>query len=183
VSLATVVRQNLRLGALLLVFTLASACGTTPRASDALGAWRSGRRAAALDFARGEVERFRAGNDLSRDEVADRLAEIDRLLADGTPILLPDAAPPGLPEDPTEPGPSVDDGLRRDLASTGATRVLRALRVVERLRLGRFSTELIAIIWRRDPYVADGVLLTQASTALRSVTVKTAALRALEAIR
>jgi hypothetical protein len=58
----------------------------------------------------------------------------------------------------------------------------RRTRVVERLALARFDTELFVIIWRRDPYSADGPLLHEASRGLRSVAVKRVALRALEAL-
>ncbi len=174
--------RKYRIAPLAVALALLAACGTTPRASDAIGAWQRGRRAAAIELARDEVERFRAGNRLDPAEVDQALAQLDRVLADETPIPLPGPPPPGLPDDPSAPGPSLDHGLRQDLASTGATRVLRALRVVERLALKRFSRELFAIVWRRDPYVADGVLLDEVPTALRSVTVKTAALRALETL-
>jgi len=166
---------------------LATGCASTPRVTDALGDWRQGRREAALAKARGEVERFRIGNHIAQPDVDACLAEVDRLLSDETPILLPGptAAPPfgDHPGDPMSPGPSLDAGLRQDLASLGTTRTLRAVRVVQRLALARFANDLFIVIWRREPLTADGPLLASELTAMRSVAVKVATLRALEALR
>ncbi len=176
----------IRLALALSVLLCATSCASTPRVTDALADWRQGHRAAAIAKARGEVERFRAGNHITQIDVDARLAEVDRIFTDETPILLPDAtAPLPFPRsagDPMSPGPSLDAGIRQDLASLGTTRTLRAIRVVERLTLARFATDLFIVIWRREPFTADGPLLASAPPPLRSVAVKAAALRALEGL-
>ena len=165
---------------LLLLLLLLPACASSGRVTDALDDWRRGRRDDAIVKAHAEVERFRSGNAITQAEVDHELAEIDRWFRDETPILLPDKAPPPI----GEPTPiDLDAGIRHDLASLGATRTLRALRVVERLTMQRFSTDLFVIVWRREPFTADGKLLADKPKALRSVTVKAAALRALKALR
>ncbi len=166
--------------ALLVLAALLSACASSGRVTDALDDWRRGKRDDALVKAHAEVERFRSGNAITQAQVDQELAEIDRWFRDETPILLPDKAPAPM----GDPAPTdLDAGIRQDLASLGATRTLRALRVVERLTMQRFSTDLFVIIWRREPFTADGKLLGDATKALRSVTVKAAALRALRALR
>lgn len=169
------------LRAALCTLTLLGACAGTTRVTDALDGWRHGRHDGVIAAARAEVERFRKDNHLARADVEGSLAEVDRMLSEETPILLPDPAPAAPASDPLEQVNALDRGLRRDLAAPGATRTLRALRVVERLALRRFAPDLIIAIWRREPWEADGSLLMGATLALRSVTVKTAALRALEA--
>lgn len=166
----------------LCVLPLLCACASTPRVTDALGAWRQGRRAAAIEAAHGELERFRVGNHITHADLERSLAEVDRLLDDETPILLPDPTPAEPDADPIDRGHDLDRGLRKDLAAPGATRTLRAVRVVERLRLHRFAPDLFLVIWRREPWDADGPLLASHPVALRSVTVKAASLRALEAL-
>lgn len=168
---------------LLALSLLFVACASSPRVTDALDEWRRGKRDAALAKARGEVERFREGNKIAQADIDVRLADIDRVFRDETPILLPDTSAPSLTHDPMNPGPSIDSGLRQDLASLGTTRTLRAMRVVQRLTLARFAADLFIVIWRREPFTADGPLLGAEPTAMRSVAVKTAALRALEALR
>ena len=86
---------------------------------------------------------------------------------------------PNTPDDPTHGTDALDRGLREDLSSTGATRSLRALRVVQRLALTRHAPMLFVMIWRHDPWTVDGPLLAGQSVALRSLTVKAYALRAL----
>jgi len=167
----------------LFVLPLLGACATAPRVTDALGAWRQGRRAAAIEAAQGELERFRVGNHIARADLERSLAEVDRLLDDETPILLPDPSPPEPDADPIDRVNDLDRGLREDLAAPGATRTLRAVRVVERLGLHRFAPDLLLMIWRREPWDADGPLLASQPLALRSVTVKAAALRALQTLR
>lgn len=167
----------------LCALTLLGACAGAPRVTDALDGWRRGRHDAVIEAARNEVERFRKDNHLARADVEGSLAEVDRMLSEETPILLPDPAPAQPDGDPLDQVNTLDRGLRRDLAAAGATRTLRALRVVERLALRRFAPDLILAIWRREPWEADGPLLLGATLALRSVTVKTAALRALEALQ
>jgi len=172
---------RLALGAL--VFVMLGACASAPRVTDALDAWRQGRRAAAITAARDELERFRAGNHIAPSALEASLGEVDRLLGAETPILLPDPPPAAPGDDPIDRAQDLDRGLRKDLAAPGATRTLRAIRVVERLGLARFAPDLFVVIWRREPWHADGTLLATQSLALRSVTVKAAALRALQALR
>lgn len=169
----------------IVVMTLAcgmAACASTPAVTDALADWRAGNKPAAIAKARAEIERFRSGNHLAMPELEARLAEVDRVFDDATPILLPERAPPPTPEDapvvPFAPGP--ERGLREDLASAGATRTLRAIRAIDRLGLRRFAPDLMVAIWRREPWSGDGPLLADVSPAVRSVVVKLAALRALE---
>lgn len=169
--------------ALLALLSFPLACAGTTHVTEALGAWREGRRTPAIAAARDEVERFRLGNHIARADLEASLAEVDRRLAEQSPILLPDPAPAAPDDDPIDHGHDLDRGLRKDLAAPGATRTLRAVRAVERLGLTRFAPDLFILIWRREPWEADGPLLATQPLALRSVTVKAAALRALEAIR
>jgi len=164
---------------LLSVIVLAG-CGSTPRVTDALAAWREGRRVRALSMAKDELERFRSGNHLAQADVDGSLAEVDQLMREETPLVLPDPRTPSpKPDDPTHGTDALDRGLRDDLSSTGATRSLRALRAVQRLALTRHAPMLFVMIWRHDPWTVDGPLLAGQSVALRSLTVKAFALRAL----
>jgi hypothetical protein len=188
-------RAVTRLALLVLVF---AGCAGAPTVTDAIGAWRVGRRDVALEAARAEVERFRAGNHVRRVAIDKALGLVDRQLDEVRPILLPEAtsapetsgsidSPGSIPEpaarDPMAARHALDQGLHRDLGSDGATRTLRALRVVRRLGLSRFAPDLFIAIWRREPWRSDGPLLAGEDVAMRSVAVKVAALRALETLR
>lgn len=179
--------------ALVLVGLLVTGCASAPALPEALTWWRGGMQGRALTAARAEVERFREGNHLTSAEIEAALGDLDRRFDDGLVLVLPDDIMHDVHDDPGgdmhpvhEPFERRDAAeltLRNDLASLGAARVLRAVRSVHRLALARFAPGLMAIIWRREAYRVDGPLLTEASPALRSVTVKAAALRALEALR
>jgi len=184
---------------LFVALAFVGACASTPRVTDALADWRTGKKPAALVKARGELERFRVGNHLASGDIEARLDEVNLFFESATPILLPEPSPhehgpvdaPSPvdqigptdqigPIDPMDRGPSPDRGLREDLASSGVTRALRAIRVIDRLGLVRFAPDLLIAIWRRPPWEAEGPLLADASTAMRSLVVKLAALHALE---
>lgn len=196
--------------ALLLTLTLAglalpsSACVTASRFPTAAQAWRSGQRDRALTLARAEYDRFREANALTSDSVDLALADLTDALRT-TPVAFADDAPPTPPERlddavaPETPLTSDDEAaleagapallrsssdlaLRKDLGASGALRVLRATRAVGTLGLDRFGVELLAIVWRRDPFVEDHPLIAGRPVALRSIVVKRSALTALEAL-
>lgn len=155
------------------------ACGGHLQAfPGALRDWRAGHRARAVAAARAEVERWRAGNGLDEATLGAAVKAVDALFEGDVPVIVPgetSLAPPGESVD-------IDRGLAADLLSNRATAVVKAARSVERLALDRHGPELLTVIFRREPVVADGGLLAEASPALRSVAVKRLALRALEAL-
>lgn len=160
--------------------TLASGgCGGHLQAfPTALRDWQTGRRAQAVQAAREELTRWRDGNHLSEADLAHSVEGIDTVLDDDVPIVSSHdvaLAPPGESAD-------IDRQMRADLLSNRATSVIRAIHTVESLGLVRHGPEILTVVFRREPVIADGGLLTEASPALRSVTTKRLALRALEAL-
>ena len=167
------------------VFVTLSACVSAGRFPEAVGLWRGGSEARALDLARAEYERFRDGNDLSEASVVSDLEAV-RAVYRETPIVLdgdelvPEAArheSEGLSKG------SMAESLKTDLMSTGVFRVFRAIQTVARLGVARHAVELLAIVWRRDPFAVDHASLAKTSPARRSLLVKRAALDALEKLR
>jgi hypothetical protein len=158
------------------------ACASTPRLDDASRAWRRGQRADAVATAADMVARVRDDNRL--DPLAlDRALEATWHWLDTTPVLLPGDSPMVPTDGPEDASRSaVDRALLRDLRATGATRTLRAVRAVMRLGMKRFAGALFEVIWSREPWQADSPALAAHDTATRSLLVKTAALRALEAM-
>jgi len=199
------VRSTLFLCLFALLFAHA-ACVSTPRFPEAANAWQRGQRPKALSLARAEYERFRVGNDLDANAIETSLGELSEALRTMPVVLDGDGLPPSS-QDPDSERPTTEvpesDGddeqamlerrappllratmestLRRDLSASGAVRVIRAASSVTRLGIDRFGVELLAIIWHRDPFSTDHRLVQDQSAALRSLTVKLAALKALEA--
>ncbi len=172
---------------------VAPGCGASLATyQDSVGLWRSGQRADATSMARATYERFRDDNDLDEADVQRALAEARERLA--TEIVVPrgerprvkveDLLDPELGEIPLDSaadhGAELKAGVRADLLSGRATPTLRALESVRALRLEGEIPGVLAVIYRRDPIEADGGVLDQASTALRSVAAKRAALDVLE---
>jgi hypothetical protein len=165
----------------LLVAATLGACVSADRLPDAIGAWRGGAEHRALSLARAEYERFRDGNDLDEREVALDRAQLLEVLR--SPLVLTG--------DEAESRAREDDGLLRgelatmlgrDLRSLAAMRVARAVQAVARLGIARHGPDLLAIIWRREPFALDHDSLGALGTARRSVLVKRLALDALVAL-
>lgn len=168
----------------LAVFVSLSACVSAGRFPEAVGAWRGGNEARALELARAEYERFRDGNDLSEATVVSDLSAV-RAVYRETPIVL--EGDELVPEPARHEAEGLLKGgmaesLKHDLGGDGVFRVLRGIRSVERLGVARHAVDLLAIIWRRDPFAIDHASLSATSPARRSLLVKRAALDALGAL-
>lgn len=167
------------------MFLALPACVSAGRFPEAVGAWRGGNEARAIELARAEYERFRDGNGLSEAAVVSDLAAV-RAVYRETPIVLDeeDRVPePARHEAEGLLKGGMAEALREDLGSTGVFRVLRAIYTVERLGVARHAVELLAIVWRREPFAVDHASLAGTSPARRSLVVKRAALDALEGLR
>ena len=167
----------------LLVLAIAlTGCVSAGRMPDAVSAWRAGSYERAITLAQAEYEHFRDGNDIAETVVVADLAALILLLR-STPIVLPGDERPAAPSE--EEGllrGQMADALRRDLGSSGVMRVVRAVRAVMRLQIEHHGRELLAVIWRRDPFAGDHPAVAEFGTARRSLVVKRAALDALTAL-
>lgn len=168
----------------LAVLVSMSACVSAGQFPEAVGAWRGGNEARALALSRAEYERFREGNALGEATVVMDL-EAARAVYRETPIVL--EGDELVPEPARHEAEGLLKGgmaeaLKKDLGSSGVFRVLRGIRTVERLGVTRHAVELLAIIWRRDPFAVDHPSVSGMGTARRSLLVKRAALDALESL-
>lgn len=166
------------------MFVSLSACVSAGQFPEAVGAWRGGNEARALALSKAEYERFREGNALGEATVVTDL-ESARAVYRETPIVLD--GDEHVPEPARHEAEGLLRGgmaeaLKRDLGSSGVFRVLRAILAVEKLGVTRHAVELLAIIWRRDPFAIDHPWLSGLSPARRSLLVKRAALDALESL-
>ncbi len=147
---------------------------------DAVAAWQGGRVADSLALAEAEYARYRDHNSLTEAAVSDAVDKARRQLDEvpivpgGERLVAPDAV------DPWAAGPDVVAAqVRRDLLSGRVTPVMRGIASVAALGLAGEWRALLAIVYRRPPLSADAGVLKGASTALRSVAAKRAALDAL----
>lgn len=125
--------------------------------------------------------RVRDDNDL--DEATVR-ATVDAAVArlDARPVV-PQGPPPAPVEvRPDAPRDAIHAAITADLLSRRVTPIFRGARSVAGLALRRHGPALIAVVYDRAPVAADGGVLTEADTALRSVAAKRVALDALEAL-
>lgn len=170
---------------LLVLALVLTSCVSAGRMPDAASAWRAGSYGRAIALAQSEYERFRDGNDLTEATVTSDLATLVDVLR--SPIVLPGddhASPTPVADDTPTDGDglargNMADALRRDLGSSGVLRVVRAVRSVMRLEVERHGRELLAILWRRDPFTEDHTAVADLGPARRSMLVKRAALDAL----
>tara|TARA_B100000674_G_scaffold476232_1_gene470172 strand:- start:78 stop:650 length:573 start_codon:yes stop_codon:yes gene_type:complete len=145
--------------------------------------WQQGAHEPALALAETEYARYLKANELSESDVQTTASKAfirleDTLMVDELTAKAPD------PVELLKKGPSaLTIELRRDLNSDESLRVMRALQTVESLALREHALPLFAIIYRRQPFKDTLALLGQASPALRSVSVKWAALRILRSFR
>jgi hypothetical protein len=172
-------RASILLGLALLSTILAGGCGTAHSGyQDAMANWRAGHHTSATARAEAEYTRFREANALSEDAVRATVDSIRHQLAE-TPVVptrAPAAIKPG-----GGPG-TLSAEMRIDLLSGAITPTVRAAVVVESLGLRRHAYELITIVYRREPFIADGGLLQDASVAMRALAAKRVALDALRSL-
>lgn len=161
-----------------------SACVSAGRFPEAVGAWRGGKEARALELARAEYERFRDGNDLSEATVVSDLGVVRAVYRETPMVLEGDEVVPEPAQHEAEGllKGGMAESLKKDLGGDGVFRVLRGIRTVERLGIARHALDLLAIVWRRDPFAVDHTSLSEMSPARRSLLVKRAALDALEGL-
>lgn len=168
----------------LAVFVSMSACVSAGHFPEAVGAWRGGKEARALELAGAEYERFRDGNDLSEATVASDLDAVRAVYRETPMVLEGDVLTPEPAQHEAEGllKGGMAESLKKDLGGEGVIRVLRGIQAVERLGIVRHAVDLLAIVWRREPFAVDHASLSGMSAARRSLLVKRAALDALESL-
>lgn len=168
----------------LAIFVSLSACVSAGRFPEAVGAWRGGNEARALELARAEYERFRDGNDLGEATVESDLDAVRTVYRETPMVLEGDEVVPEPARHEAEGllKGGMAESLKKDLGGDGVFRVLRSIRTVERLGVARHAVDLLAIVWRREPFAVDHAALSKTSAARRSLLVKRAALDALESL-
>jgi hypothetical protein len=166
--------------ALLSISALSACASLTERSlSTAWGEWRHGSKGAAIELASAEMKRYLEANGLEEKEVASTTAQAFETLEE-TPLIdgLTKAAPNALTM--LNSGPStLTKELQQDLKSDESARVMRGLQSVKNLSLRGSALQVLAIIYRRTPYEDALKFFPTVSPALRSVSVKWAALKTL----
>jgi hypothetical protein len=164
----------------------AAGCGSLSAGTyqDALGRWRMGDNRGVVRVAREQYQRFRDDNGLAQAAVEAAAAAAWTQLEE-EPVVARGDAPAEMPgvEDSLEASSSfLVREVQADLLSDRVTPAIRGCLTVRDLGLRSLAAGVLAVIYRRDPYAADGGVLAGASPALRSVAAKWTALGALEAI-
>jgi hypothetical protein len=167
--------------ALVSVCALSACASLTERSlSAAWGQWRHGSQGAAIDLASAELKRYLDANDLDEKEVASTASQAFETLEE-TPLIdgLSQGAPNALKMLNSGPSTLVKE-LQKDLKSDESVRVMRGLQSVKNLSLQENALQVLAIIYRRTPYQDTLNFFPSVSPALRSVSVKWAALTTLK---
>jgi len=117
------------------------------------------------------------------NQVSDRAAKTQAQRAlhtlENEPVIVTGEAPMARPKAGEQASDRIRRRLRRDLLGDKPTVVFKALMTVRAFRLRQHAPELLIIVYRRQPYRTDGGLLSEISTATRSVAIKWAAIQVL----
>jgi hypothetical protein len=136
------------------------------------GHWRHGSKDRAIALAGGEVERYIEGNELTLAQV-ERAARSALEALEEAPLVDGRATRTPTPADLLARGPfELARELRADLRSGSSLAVLRALHTVRSLRLKRYALDVLAVIYRPEPYGPGGALWGDTPRPLRSVAIK-----------